>query len=260
MAEDFYTAELSKGQGILQETLALLREWQPGMTQTELYDTVLATGILGKATAQRTKDVVLRCFASRFLKPDDKPARYLKCLVEKGRTASELAQVFLIYAARTNRILHDFITQVYWPDYGAGIEYIDRDDSRQFIAAALDQGRMASRWSESTQSRIARYLLSTMAEFGMLEAGRLSRREIQPYAISTLTVLFLAHELHFAGCGDNGLVGHPDWRLFGLTRRDVVRQLDRAGRQGAMIVQDSGEMARIAWGAKSMEEFLYEFC
>ncbi len=256
MAGDFYTAELSKGQGILQETVLLLQEWQPGMGQVQLYEHILSSGLLGRASAQRTKDLVIRCFASRYLGGDHPPATYLKQLVDQGCGAADLSQIFLIYSARTNRILYDFITEVYWPNYRGGMDRIRRDDSRLFISSALDEGRMESRWSESTRSRIARYLLSTMADFGLLGPDHAGRREILPFAIAPLTTLYLAHELHFSGCSDNGVVGHPDWGLFGLDRHDVVRQFERAGRDLSMIVQDSGDLARISWPAKTMEEFI----
>jgi hypothetical protein len=255
MSVDLYTAELSKGQGIVQETVTLLNEWQPGMNATELYKAVLSSGILGRASAQRTKDLVVRCFASRYL-GENMPARNLKKLAEKGFSANDLSQTFMLYTSRTNRILYDFIRDVYWPSYGAGLPAIHRDDSRQFIQKALDEGRMVSRWSESTQSRIARYLLSTMADFGLLGADHSGRREILPYMMTPITALYLAHELHFHGCSDNGVVENQDWHLFGLQRHDVVRQLERAGRDLSMIVQDSGDLTRISWQVKTMEEFI----
>jgi len=209
MAGDFYTAELSKGQGLLQETVTLLHEWQPGMGQVQLYEEVLASGILGKASAQRTKDIVIRCFASRYLGENDAPAIHLKQLVDQGYSASGLSQIFLLHTSRTNRILYDFINEVYWPNYQAGMDRIVRDDSRIFISSVLDEGKMESRWSESTRSRIARYLLSTMADFGMLGSDHGGRREILPFTVSPITVLYLAHDLHFSGCSDNGALATP---------------------------------------------------
>ena len=71
-----------------------------------------------------------------------------------------------------------------------------------------------------------------------------------------ITSLYLAHELHFSGYNDNGIIEHPDWRLFGLEGIDVVRELQRVSRDH-FIPQYSGELMRISWKYQSMEEALH---
>jgi hypothetical protein len=256
MTEDPYTAELSKGQALIDETVLLLEEWFPSLSATDLCDRIHAQGILGKATKQRTYDIVVRSFASRFMGDVPMSASRLKRLAERGFGRNDLSQLFLVYTCRANAILRGFLEERYWPAYGAGANEVTREEALKFIAAALDEGRMASRWSDSTRTRIARYMMSTLAEFGLLGPDCGGRRRVMAFAISSLTVLYLAHEFHFLGLDDNSIVEHRDWRIFGLTRGDTVRQLERAGRTLGLIVQDTGELTRIAWTTRSMEEFL----
>jgi hypothetical protein len=41
----------------------------------------------------------------------------------------------------------------------------------------------------------------------------------------------LAYDLKFSGLGDNQIVSHPDWSLFGLEQADVKDQLKRMSLQ-----------------------------
>jgi hypothetical protein len=38
---------------------------------------------------------------------------------------------------------------------------------------------------------------------------------------------YLAYELHFSGLGDNALLTHEDWQLFGLAREDALEEIKR---------------------------------
>ena len=59
--------------------------------------------------------------------------------------------------------------------------------------------------------------------------------------------------LHFAGVGDNGLLAHEDWQLFGLAREDVLEEIRRLSLKGRLIVQSAGDLIRISWRQPNME-------
>jgi hypothetical protein len=250
-----YTTELSKGQGAVSETLTLLEYWEPGVGTDELTDRVMDAGALGRSTATRTRDLTTRVFARRYLADDGRPARVLKDLQDRV-SLSTLKQFMLVYTARQHDILHDFITEVYWPKYGAGAEQIGRDDARSFIEEAHAMGIVEPGWSETMVVRVARYLVGTLADFGLLEEGRQSTRRITPYHVEDPLVTYLAHEIHFDGYNDNSILEHPDWGLFGLMQEDVVRQLEQVSSEGHFIVQYSGELLRISWQYESLGECL----
>lgn len=250
-----YTTELSKGQGAISETLTLLEHWEPGIGVDELTEQVMDAGALGRSTATRTRDLITRVFARRYLADEGRPARVLQSLQDRLSLAT-LKQFMLVYTARQHDILHDFITEVYWPKYGAGAEEIGRDDARSFIEEAHAMGIIDPGWSETMVVRVARYLVGTLADFGLLEEGRQSTRQIKPFHIEDPLVVYLAHEVHFDGYSDNSILEHPDWGLFGLMREDVVRQLEQVSSAGHFIVQYSGELLRISWKHESLDECL----
>ncbi len=87
----------------------------------------------------------------------------------------------------------------------------------------------------------------------MLERGSRSRRNILPLRISTCVAAYLAHELHFSGLGDNALLSHKDWQLFGLSRDEVLEEIKRLSLTGLLMVQAAGDVIRISWKQPDME-------
>ena len=75
-----------------------------------------------------------------------------------------------------------------------------------------------------------------------------------PFRIEAKAAIALAYELHFSGAGDNTVIGHPDWALFGLERKDVIAELRRLSLKGVFIVQTAGDVVRIGWQCKNPKE------
>lgn len=250
-----YNTGLCKGQGILPETLRLLRVWEPGMTAIQLSEKVRSQGIIPKATAQRVSDIVSRAFAPRYLHENGTPAGWLRQLVQRGFGVDRLNQIFLLYTAREHLILYDFIREIYWPRYSAGAQFLFREDSVNFIKSAQATGRIKTRWTEGNNIRIGRYLLSALYDFKMIGEPKGDRRPILPFTASAHTVIYLAHELHFGCVSDAKILVHPDWELYGLSSSDVLNELRRLANQGGFIIQ-AGDIVRISWSCKTMEECL----
>lgn len=250
-----YTTELSKGQGAIPEMIAVLDVWKPGMKVVDLKQQVLETGAIARATTVRIKDIVGRVFASRFLKEDANPAANLKKFYQGGIRPNQLTQIFLIYTCRANDILYDFICEVYWPKYGAGSTYIQRQEALEFIEASITMGIISPSWSDTMMLRVARYLTGCLTDFGMAGDDRGGKRELISYTASSLTILYLIHEIHFSGANDNSILEHPDWKIFGMEPQDVVNELQRVANPH-FIPQYSGDLLRISWKYKTMEEAL----
>lgn len=252
---DRYTAELSKGQGIIAETVALLQVWEPGMSVVDLKEKARLEGIIDRATALRVEDIVGRLFAPRFLSDNGSPAKNMKLLLGLGISISGLSQLFYLHAARAHSFLRDFVTQVYWPHYAASAHTITRQDALDFVARAKDTGLISPPWSDSTTARMARYLGTALSDFGLVGNDRAGRREIIPFRLNTLTGRYLAYDLHFRRINDNSVQDAEDWRLFGLDPIDVRIELERiAGNH--FIVQYSGDLLRISWSHSTMEDAL----
>ncbi|MEW8419747.1 MAG: BrxA family protein [Candidatus Thiodiazotropha endolucinida] len=254
-AQVIYNTNLAMGLGLIDETNVLLELWAPPMEARELFNKVLELGILPNISAYRLKNIVVRCFAPRFLYPEGPPAKYLKRL-KIDLASSELTQLFFLYTCRANPILTDFIKNVYWEKYVAGSELITRDDALQFIRRAIDDGKTPSRWAEGQIKRVGRYLIGCCADFGLLSNRTSIGRRIAPFSIEPRVAAFLAHDLHFSGLGDNAVTSHSDWQLFGMTKSDVRDEFKRLSLRGHFIHQSAGDITHIGWKHKRMEEFV----
>jgi hypothetical protein len=157
---------------------------------------------------------------------------------------------------RTHAILFDFVIQVYWNAYSSGRESLSNDEARNFVVSANQDGRTTTPWADSMIERVTGYLTGTCADFGLLEDGSRSVRKILPYRIENRVLVYLAYNLHDAGNGDNKVLNHPEWQLFGMERDDVLNEIKRLSLQGWWIVQTAGDVIRIGWQYKSMEELI----
>jgi hypothetical protein len=247
-----YTTQLQAGLGLFDETRTLLELWRPGMNGNLLKQAALTSGRFPAMTARRLRNIVIESFAPRYLVDDAQPARILKQL--HGALAPvDLRQLILLFTCRATPILASFIREAYWPSYAAGAATMDNDSARTFVQRGVDDGKTATRWSEGTVKRVARYLTSACADFGLLEPGSRSRRRILRIRVSSQVVALLAHDLHFRGIADNALLAHPDWALFGLDRQEVLEEFRRLALRNLWIVQAAGDAAHIGWLHKDME-------
>lgn len=247
-----YTTQLQAGLGLVTETKALLDLWAPGMSTGQLQDVARESGSFPMITARRLRNIVTECFAPRYLVSDASPATHLKMLTASVPLA-DLMQLMLLFTSRANPILEDFIRDIYWARYAGGYRQISNDDARAFVERAIDDDRTSKRWSETTVRRVAAYLTGCCADYGLLEKGPKSNRRILPYRVTPTASAYLAYDLHLKGLGDNAILTHQDWQLFGMSRDDVIDELKRLSLKGHLIIQAAGGVVRIGWKYQSME-------
>lgn len=247
-----YTTQLQAGLGLVNETRTLLDLWSPGMSAKRLHQVALESGQFPSVTARRLRNIVVECFAPRYLVSGGAPAAHLKRL-SAMLSRADLTQLMLVFTSRANPILGDFVRQLYWVRYAAGYTQIANDDARAFVERGIADGKTVKRWSETTVQRVSAYLTGCCADYQMLERGLRSSRRILPFRISPSVAAYLAYELHCAGVGDNALLTHEDWQLFGLAREEVLEKIKRLSLKGLLIVQAAGDVIRISWKQPDME-------
>lgn len=250
----FYTTQLQAGLGLIDETRQLFEVYEPGMTASKLFDAALASGRFPLVSARRLRNIVAECFGPRYLR-EPQVANMLKSLLDR-LTVAEFNQLLFIYTARANLILADFVREVYWARYSAGRNDLELEDARTFVTNSVREGKTQKPWSETTIKRISSYLVGCCADYGLLTTTGRNQRSIAAYRILPKVAAYLAYELKFSGQGDNQVVSHPDWQLFGLERDDVRDQLKRLSLQGLLIFQAASDVVHIGWTYKSMEELI----
>lgn len=251
-----YSTAISKGAGMIEETRRLLEHWCPEESLDDFARRVQAEGLLGNATAYRTRDVVRRVFAPRFLRPTDKPARILQQLVLSGLPNRVFTELLFVFTARQDPLVYDFTVREYWPAARRGRAVLDTDPMLSFLSEAHYDGRLENEWSENVAVRIARCVLGLLRDVGFLREVTRGRREVVNYHMSDQGVAVLAREIHESGVTDSSLCGHPDWGLFGMLPAEVLERLDAIGEDRGVIVQRAGSVTHLTWTVKSIEELV----
>lgn len=255
MSKRFYTVQLSAGLGLIEETRKLLDLWSPEISGSELTRRALESGQFPNVTSRRLKNIVSEGFKPRYMVNDGAPAMLLKNSVGK-LSNREFSQLLFVYTCRAHLILEDFVREVYWNAYSSGRGTVSIDDARKFVQRANEDGKTFKPWSEGTIDRASSYLGACCADFGLLESGEKKVRNILPFQIEARVLAILAYDFHFEGLGDNSVLNHSDWKLFGMERDDVLNEFKRHARKSWFIVQAAGDIVRIGWQAKNKEDLL----
>jgi len=255
MTTEAYSSMLNAGICMIDETRILLNLWQPGMNNMELHRIALQSGLFPNITARRLYNFIKECYSPRYLVNGGTPALLLKS-VQSVFSNRELNQLLFLYTCRESRVFYDFVREVYWNAYSSGKEKISNEDACLFVTRANQDGKTVQPWSENTLQRVAQYLTTSGADFGLLEDGRKSVRKILPFRVESRVAVILAYDLHFSGHGDNSILSHPDWALFGMDRSDVLNEFKRQALKGWWILQSAGEVTRIGWQYQTMEELI----
>jgi len=254
MSVQFYTTQLQAGLGLKEETKGLFELWQTGMNTQELCDVALDSGSFPNVTARRLRNIVAECFFPRYLR-NEGVAQQVKELLPR-LSSSEMSQVFYLYTARANFILAEFVKNVYWQKYASGYQNLHVEDSKEFVELGLQDGKMKKSWSETTIKRVSSYILGCLVDYNFLEVESRSERRITPPRLADNLAVYLAYELHFSGLGDNAVINHPDWQLFGLSSQDVREELKALAVNRHWIIQAAGEVVQISWAYTNMEEVI----
>ncbi len=253
-AARFYTTQLQAGLGLIEETRLLLELYEPAMSTSELSEKALASGLFPLVSARRLHNIVSECFAPRYLRTPGTAAALKRLAV--SLTRQEFSQLLFLHTARANLILDEFVREQYWPRYSAGRDNLSLDEAREFVLSSVREGKTQKSWSDTTIKRVSSYLIGCSADYELLSANARGPRRILPFRIQPKVAAYLAYDLKFQGLGDNQIIGHSDWQLFGLEREDVREQFKRLSLQGFLIMQSAAEVTHISWMHKHMDEVI----
>lgn len=131
-----YTTQLGAGLGLVIETKTLLELWSPGMSANQLHQLALESGRFPTVTARRLRNIVVECFAPRYLSAHANAAKNLKLLAPAIST-DDLTQLMLIFTSRATPIFGDFVRQVFWPRYAGGYPFLQQRPSQGWVSWLL---------------------------------------------------------------------------------------------------------------------------
>ncbi|MGV0033534.1 MAG: hypothetical protein ACNYPE_00755 [Candidatus Azotimanducaceae bacterium WSBS_2022_MAG_OTU7] len=97
MTKPFYTTQLQAGLGLVDETKLLLSLYQKDLSVNQLYEKSLNSGLFPMVSARRLRNIVLECFAPRYIKTN---ASSILALYDtmKGRIVEATHSQYAIHA------------------------------------------------------------------------------------------------------------------------------------------------------------------
>ncbi|HEX9735017.1 MAG TPA: BrxA family protein [Thermoanaerobaculia bacterium] len=251
-----YTARAIKATGLVDETKALLRAWEPGESAAELRRRAREEALLGKATASRSDDVVAHAFNQRFLAGPKPAAPHIQRLLRSKGPGRWFTDLCLLYTARADVVLREAVTIYAAERRARGCTYVDTQSLVHFIEDQEARGRMERPWSAGVKESVAQHLLRQMTDFGIAGPWRRGVRELLPFEPTDLAIAWLAYDLHFRKHSDSRVVGHRDWHVWTLDEARARARLSLLARPGLWEFQAAGSVVQITWACATMEEVL----
>jgi len=245
-----YSSKIIKATALLDDTKTLFEFWDENASIEENFSRVREQNIFGKSSRSRIEDE-LTIFRQRYFF-DPEVASALVHLVKNNVTSEILHPILFYFSAKADNLLYDSIgileNYTMW-----GQRDISTDEIQQEIHKFIDEGKTTTQWSESTIVRVARNLLTTLRDFGILEGE--AKKKIAPFYLPHQAFAFIALYLYNEGNPGIKLVDHPDWTLFSLNSGLVERFFLECHQEGLLNYHGAGSVIRIDFPTTSLTEY-----
>jgi hypothetical protein len=247
--EHSYNSRLQKGGALLEDMRLLVRHWQHTEANGQR-DTVIAENLLGKHTRARAADTLRRAFLPRFVHGQPPQAwEIVRALEDRNLPAEILRPVYYWITARNERLLYDFICTELLCFSKTHKQSITTDEVCNWLSLQLEA--CGKRWSPTVTAKVARGLLATLRDFGILEGA--AKKRLAPVYLPVESFAYIAFALHQECASGPNLFHHHDWCLFLFSPPVVEQMFLEADRNGLLNFQAAGEIIRIDFPAHSFE-------
>jgi hypothetical protein len=251
--EAIYTSRIIKASALIADTRVLLAEWDLERSVAENLQRARRENIFGKASRKRVEDILI-IFRQRYFDDLD-VGTALVTLVQHGAPAQWLDPLLYFYAAQNDCTLRDLVVQVLYPRHRAGyadlpVEVVIRA-VRNWVAA----GKTTTRWGEETLARVARGLMATLRDFGVLQGT--VRKRMAPSYLPIPSFALIALWLQQRERSGDRTLRCDDWKLFFLPVEGVERFFIEAHQEHTLTYYAAGSVVRIEFPAASLTEYAH---
>ena len=246
-----YNARLIKGGALLEDMRLLVRNWQSNGDKRRI-DITLVDNLLGKHTRSRVRDIVFRVFLSRFVNGSPREAwSIIRELEDRNVSIEILRPVYYWITARNERLLYDFVcNELLFLNKRQEQKKITTDTVVAWLKPRLTAcGKI---WSEAVTTRVARGILATLRDFGILEGA--VKKRIAPVYIPVESFAYIAFAIWQEGRTGINLVNHDDWKLFLFHQETVESMFLEADRYGLLRYQAAGGIVRVDFSFNEFRE------
>jgi Putative inner membrane protein (DUF1819) len=244
-----YTTRLQKGGALFDDMRQLVRTWSDAPVGTQR-DSGVRGNILNKHTRTRLADVYRRAYLPRFV---DGPIRnawkLVRPLEDVGAPTYILRPVYYWITTKAEPMLGDFCSEFILPQQAIVRAGIGTEE----VVSWLE--KKGCPWSKTVAAKVARGLLATLRDFGVLE-GRAQKR-LAGFVLPVPAFAYLALCLRRNGAVSHSLLAHHDWQLFLLRPNDVEHLFLLAHQDRLLEYHAAGSAVSIHFPTDSLEEYAH---
>ncbi len=245
-----YNARLIKGGALLEDMRLLVRNWKSYYDE-QVIDITLMENLLSRYARSRVKDVIYRIFLSRFVNGSPQKAwKIVRELEDRNVSIEILRPVYYWITARNESLIYDFVCDELLFQNERQEQKITTDAVVAWLEPRLSM--CGKTWSEAVTKRVARGILATLRDFGILEGA--VKKRIAPVYTPVESFVYIAFAIWREGRTGINLVNHDDWKLFLLQQKSVESMFLEADRYGFLRYQAAGGIARVDFSFNEFRE------
>lgn len=225
--------------GLVREAHAVLRALGAGLSIQEVHAACL-NGKLLRQPARASREKVWSGLNWRYFAWHP-PAWVIRDFVSAARrpgTDPRLVGLLYLHYARRDRLAYEFVTRFLWPRWTGRQLRVDSNDVLDFLSQDPERADQSRSWTDAGRRKLARNLLSSLRDFGLLRGSR--QKEIQRPIVAPEVTRHLARLLFAEGLRGRALLEAEDWRLFLWDDTDVADAFAKLAQEGLLRFERVG--------------------
>jgi len=251
--EPTYTSRIIKASALIADTKVLLAAWDPERSVVENLDRARRENIFGKTSRKRVEDILL-IFRQRYFDDTDVGAA-LVTLVQNGAPGQWIDPLLYFFSAQNDHTLRDTVIEVLYPRHLAGYTDLPVQVVVHAIRNWVAEGKTTTPWNDRTIERVARGLMATLRDFGVLQGA--ANKHLTPIYLPAPSFAMIALWLQQRERSGHLVLQSDDWKLFFLSVEGVERFFIEAHQEHFLTYHAAGSVIRIEFPAASLTEYAY---
>jgi hypothetical protein len=251
--EPIYTSRIIKASARIADTKVLLSEWDLDQSVSDNLDRARRQNILGKASRRRADDV-LRIFRQRYFDDAD-VGRALVKMIQDGAAAGWIDPLLYFFTAQNDRTLRDVVIDIVYSRHRAGYTDLPKETIVRAVRNWVAEGKTTTPWNEQTMDRVARGIMATLRDFGVLQGT--THKRIVPVYLPTPSFALIALWLQGRERSGDLILHSDDWKLFFLPVEGVERFFIEAHQEHLLTYHAAGSVVRIEFPAACLAEYVH---
>ncbi len=248
-----YSSKIIKAGALLPDTRTMLAQWDASCSVADNLDRFRRENIFGKASRSRVEDI-LAIFRQRYFQEADTRTALIT-LAHCSLSVTSLDQILYFYATQADPLLHDVVTEVLYPLHRHGRTDIHVRDMQRAIRHWVDAGKTTTPWSDTTIIRVARELMATLRDFGILEGA--NHKRLAPVHVPIDVFAYVAFVLYQRQLSSTQLLDHLEWQLFLLAPQMIERLFIEAHQERLLEYYAAGTIIRVTFPTDSLVEYAH---